>query len=91
MTVTLGFTKNLAQHVECGDAELDGVHTVREALTAYFESNEPMRSYLLDDRGAVRHHVVIFLNGTPISDRTAQSDTVRDGDEILVMQALSGG
>lgn len=91
MVATLRFTKNLAQHVECGDADLDGVSTVREALTAYFATNEPMRSYLLDDRGAVRHHVVIFVNGSPIADRAAQSDSVRDGDEILVMQALSGG
>jgi sulfur carrier protein ThiS len=39
----------------------------------------------------VRHHVVIFVDGTSVRDRRTLSDPVSSGSEIYVMQALSGG
>ena len=88
---TVRFTQNLRRHVECEDRDLDGPRTVREALDAYFADAPSVRGYVLEDDGSVRHHVVIFVNGTAITDREAQSDPVDQRAEILVMQALSGG
>jgi len=65
--------------------------TVREALQHTFEANPALRSYVLDDQGAVRKHVTIFLNGEPLTDREAQSDAVKADSEIFLLQALSGG
>ncbi|MEM9380322.1 MAG: MoaD/ThiS family protein [Planctomycetota bacterium] len=93
--VHVRFTENLRRHVDCADGEVfDDVPvgaTVRACLDAYFEDHPDVRSYVLDDQGAVRNHVVVFLDGAPIDDRTAQTDAVRAGAEIVVMQALSGG
>lgn len=50
-----------------------------------------VRGYVLDDQGAVRRHVAIFLNGELIRDRAGLSDAVSGNDEIFVAQALSGG
>lgn len=90
MPVTLSFTPNLARHLECPDAAIDG-GTVREALGEYFRSNPLVRGYVLDDQGALRKHVAIFLNQELIKDRRHLSDAVGDGDEIFIVQALSGG
>jgi molybdopterin synthase sulfur carrier subunit len=65
--------------------------TVREALQNIFAENPALRSYVLDDQGAVRKHVTIFLDGEPLTDRAAQSDQVRADSEIFLLQALSGG
>ena len=65
--------------------------TVRETLDHYFEQFPSVRSYVLDDRGCVRQHMVIFLNGSQIRDRAGLSDIVSPDDVIDVMQALSGG
>jgi len=65
--------------------------TVHEALEKMFRDHPRARGYVLDDQGALRKHMVIFVNGQPIADRVAFSDTVADGAEIYVMQALSGG
>ena len=65
--------------------------TVREALLHVFAASPNLRSYVLDDAGAVRKHVTIFLDGAPITDREAQSDPVRPASEIFLLQALSGG
>jgi sulfur-carrier protein len=64
---------------------------VRELLFEAFLHYPKMQSYVLDDQGRVRRHVVIFLDGMAIEDRQSQSDPVSPHSEIYVMQALSGG
>ena len=86
----LSFTKNLERHVACPALSVGG-STVREALDAYFAQHPLVRGYVLDDQGAVRKHMVVFLNGDQVNDRERLSDAVGASDEIHVMQALSGG
>ena len=71
-------------------AEVGG-STVGEALAAVFAERPALRGYVLDDQGAVRRHVSIYINGEPIGDRTRLSDRVSPSDEIYVLQALTGG
>lgn len=86
----VSFTQNLQRHVPCPPIDVDG-GTVREAIEAAFQQYDRLRGYVLDDQGTVRRHVVIFVNGAPIRDRRTQSDPVGPGDDVFVMQALSGG
>lgn len=87
---SLKFTANLRRHVDIPTAEVNG-STVRQVLDAYFNEHPEVRDYILDNQGAVRHHVAIFLNKTTINDRQQLSDPVSDEDEVMVVQALSGG
>ena len=48
-------------------------------------------SYLLEDDGSLRKHVNIFIKDEVIQDRSKLSDPVKEQDEILIYQALSGG
>lgn len=84
------FTANLARQTRAPSSRVGGA-TVREALQAVFAATPGLRGYVLDDQGAVRTHVVIFLDGAAIRDRRGLSDPVRTDSEIFVMQALSGG
>lgn len=86
----VSFTPNLARHVHCPPVEVAGL-TLREALDAAFASNPNARDYVLDEQGAVRRHMVVFVDGEMAKDREKLSDAVRAGSEIFVMQALSGG
>jgi hypothetical protein len=65
--------------------------TAREALEHAFAPLPRLRSYVLDEHGELRPHMVVFLNGRPCADRRGLSDPVGERDEIVVMQALSGG
>lgn len=65
--------------------------TVREVFRAVFAAHPPLRDYVLDETGALRHHVVAFVNGEPVRDKTALADPVPAAAEIYVFQALSGG
>jgi sulfur carrier protein ThiS len=65
--------------------------TVGDALAAVFASRPALRGYVLDDQGALRRHVAVYVNGEPVSDRVRLSDAVGPRDEIYVLQALTGG
>ena len=84
------FTQNIQRHVPCPPASVNG-STVREALDAYFVTNPPARGYVLDDQGALRKHMAIFVNGEPVLDRSKLADAVPADGTIDIIQALSGG
>jgi len=68
-----------------------GGATVGEALSAVFAERPALRGYVLDDQGAVRRHVAIYVGGEPVCDRIRLSDPVGAEAEIYVLQALTGG
>lgn len=84
------FTANLQRHVACPETTAAGT-TVREVLDTVFTGNPRARGYVLDEHGALRRHMVVFVNGQPVRDRATLSDTVAENAELYVMQALSGG
>lgn len=84
------FTANLRRHVECPSQVVGGA-TVRDALDRYFADHPRVRSYVLDEVGAVRKHVVVFVGEAQLVDIVGLTDAVSPEAEIYVMQALSGG
>ncbi|HYI60469.1 MAG TPA: MoaD/ThiS family protein [Acidimicrobiales bacterium] len=73
-----------------GVATVEGA-TVGEVLDAFFALHPTVRPYVVDEHGAVRRHVVVFLNGRQLVDRTGLGEAVGPDDELHVFQALSGG
>jgi molybdopterin synthase sulfur carrier subunit len=84
--VRVAFTPNLRRHLPCPTVEADGA-TVADALDAVFSRHPRLRSYVLDDQSRLRRHVVVYLN----NQKTELAAALRSGDELYVMQALSGG
>lgn len=68
-----------------GAAQVDvDAGTLREALVAL----GPVASRVLDDAGAVRRHVHVFVNAAQARDLAAP---LAEGDIIHVLPAVSGG
>ena len=87
---TIEFTPNLRRHVDCPTEALDA-DTLADCLDDYFSRWPGVRGFILDDQGAVRHHVKIMIDGRNIKDRNNLSDTLEPASRIHVFQALSGG
>jgi hypothetical protein len=87
---TVSFTRALERFMAAPSAEVEGA-TVGDALAAVFTSRPGLRGYVLDDQGAVRRHVAVYVNGQPMTDRVSLTDPVGPRDEIFVFQALTGG
>lgn len=65
--------------------------TVREVLAGVFARYPVLRDYVVDERGALRHHVVAFVNNEPVRDKQTLTEPVPPDGEVYVFQALSGG
>ena len=87
---TVSFTSALQRFLPAPSTEVEGA-TVADALGAVFAARPALRGYVLDDQGALRRHVAIYVNGRPVRDRERLTDPVGRDDEIYVFQALTGG
>lgn len=83
-------TQNLLRHVRVEPCVVEG-RCLKDALEAVFCLYPELRGYVMDDRGAVRKHVAIFINGEFAKDRYDLTDPLEEPAEIYIMQALSGG
>lgn len=85
------FTKNLQRFfpdIETIHVEAGSVAQVVQSLEALFPG---LAGYLVDDQGALREHVNIFINQELIQDPQTLSDPVQQDDQVYILQALSGG
>lgn len=88
--VRVSFTSHLTRHVACPLQTVEAA-TVRQAFELVFERLPDVRQYVVDDQGALRKHVAVFVDGQQLADRVRLSDALGPNAEIHVMQALSGG
>jgi len=86
----VSFTSALQRFLAVPPMQVDGI-TVGDALAAVFTERPALRGYVLDDQGAVRRHVAVYVGGEPLRDRDRLTDPVQPEAEIYVLQALTGG
>jgi molybdopterin synthase sulfur carrier subunit len=84
------FAPALTRHVACPPQQVDAA-TVRAALDEAFRAAPTLRGYVLDEQGAVRKHVAVFINGDMIARESAPARALAPGDRLMVIQALTGG
>lgn len=85
------FTSNLNRFFpSLGTLDLKA-NDVRSIIEQLDEHHEGLSSYLVDERGALRKHVHIYINEQLIEDRQHLSDQVTEESQIYIMQAISGG
>lgn len=86
------FTRHLVRFFPTlGDnIEVNG-RTVADIITTLDQQYPGLAAYIIDERGALRRHVNIFVGGDLIYDRQTLEDTVEEDDQIYIFQALSGG
>jgi molybdopterin converting factor small subunit len=66
--------------------ELEG-QTVVELLRALEVCHPDTSGWILDERGVIRRHINVFVNG----ERGGEATEVRSGDRIEVLPAITGG
>ena len=61
--------------------------TVLDALRELERAEPGLDGWILDERGAIRRHINVFVNGEPGGAETA----VGEDDRVDVLPAISGG
>jgi molybdopterin synthase sulfur carrier subunit len=71
-----------------GAAELQvGGDTVNGVLQALEQEHSGLEGWILDERGVLRRHINVFVNGEPAEPDTA----VQSADALEILPAISGG
>jgi len=74
------------------EVRLDGhADSVRDALTLLGNDYPKVRDRIVTELGEVRPHVNIFIDGDSFRDVGGLGAPVRNGAEILILPAVSGG
>ena len=85
-----GPLRNLAHDRD--EVRVDGAPgSLSEALAMLWSECPAVRDRVLTERGEVRPHINIFVDGESIRDAGGLTTRVRDGAEIFILPALSGG
>ena len=71
--------------------QVDSASTVAEVIEAIDRIAPGLAFYICDERGRLRRHVNVFVDGEMIADRGRLSDRVGPDAQVMIMQALSGG
>ncbi len=90
MSATLRLPSVLKVAVGADRVRVEG-KTVGEGLEAACAMLPRLRAHILEGKGALRPHVLCALNGRVLPRATFGEHTLSDGDEILIVQAISGG
>ena len=61
--------------------------SVGELLRALESAQPAMGGWILDERGLIRRHINVFVNG----ERASEDTVVETEDQIEVLPAISGG
>ncbi|MDQ3673393.1 MAG: MoaD/ThiS family protein [Gemmatimonadota bacterium] len=69
----------------------DACNTVGDALDALGRRSPRALDRIMDERGTVRRHVNVFVNGESIRFLDGLATPAPDGSTILVLAAVSGG
>jgi molybdopterin synthase sulfur carrier subunit len=77
----------------CGGAAQFSIsaHTVRAALKNLQRSQSALYRNICDETGAVRRHLNVFVNSDNVRDLDGFDTTLRPGDVVTILPAVSGG
>ena len=87
---TVEFAPALTRHVPCPRQDVTA-GSLAEVLDRAFVAAPDLRPYVLDEQGAVRKHVAVFVNGEMIPRRDDLTRQLAAHDRVHVIQALTGG
>lgn len=77
----------LRSYTECSQAEATG-STLDEVLLDLDRQYPGIRFRMIDEQQQVRRHIRVFVNGVSAN---MLSQSMRPHDEVVIVQALSGG
>ncbi|MBI3998806.1 MAG: MoaD/ThiS family protein [Armatimonadetes bacterium] len=80
------------RRVTAGQARVEvPAATVAELVDRLDAQHPGMRSYLLDEGGAQRAYVNIFVNATEIRSLAGLQTPLAERDEVSILPAMAGG
>ncbi len=88
--VSVTFAASLQRHIPCAPQNVAPA-SLREVLRSALLAAPDLSHYIFDDQANIRKHVAIFINRDMLKNRADLTQHLHPGDQVLVVQALTGG
>jgi sulfur-carrier protein len=88
--VSVTFAASLQRHIPCAQQNVAPA-SLREVLRAALLAAPDLTHYIFDDQANIRKHVAVFINRDLLKNRADLTQILHSGDQVLVVQALTGG
>lgn len=88
--VNVTFAASLQRHIPCAPQNVAPA-SLREVLKAALLAAPELSHYMFDDQANIRKHVAVFINRDLLKNRADLRQYLQGGDQVLVVQALTGG
>ena len=88
---TVKFTSALRRFFPSLQTSKVEASSVAQLISKLEHSHPGLSAYLVDERGALRKHVNIFVGQEMVTDKERLSDKLAESDEVYILQSLSGG
>ena len=85
------FTPHLRRYFDLPEAWQVDAGDVATVVSRLDEQWPGLGFYITDERGALRKHVAIWVDGRQVQDRKQLQDAVATDSDVHILQALSGG
>jgi molybdopterin converting factor small subunit len=91
MSVTIKIPAALRSYTDGSLAPAVEASDVGEAISRLVELHPDLKPHLLDEAGAIRPFVNVFVGGQPIKSRGGPALKLKDGDVVTLVPAIAGG
>lgn len=65
--------------------------SIAAALSDLAARHPPLKLHFFDESGGIRHNIVFLHDGAMIRAKEASARRLKDGDEVVITNALAGG
>jgi sulfur-carrier protein len=89
-SVSVTFAASLQRHIPCPTQSVAPA-SLRAVIKTALLAAPDLSHYVFDDQGNIRKHVAVFINRDMLQNRADLTRTLSAGDQVLVVQALTGG
>lgn len=85
------FTPHLRSFFDLPESYAVRAPTVAALVESLEERWPGLAFYITDERGRLRQHVAIWVDGRQVRDRELLGEALEQGSVVHILQALSGG
>lgn len=90
-TITIHVPRELRVYCNGSSELVLSAPSVRSVLEKLEQQHPSLYRSICDETGAVRRHVNLFVNTEHMRERDGLDTALVDGDDIIILPAVSGG
>lgn len=93
MRITIRLSPHLAQQIGKKEiiVEKNQLISIENTLKEMILDHPALNDEIFESSGKIHTHILLFVNGNPITQKNGLETQLKEGDKLDIMVALAGG